>query len=148
VEPSASQVLNDYVAALATGDVDDAMRLIADDAVFDVGRGRFEGPAVRGFLERLRAIHSRLRILEIEERPDGSATAVCETRDDDLTPLGIEHIRLDVEVELAADGRIRAFRARPTPESIAALTAARNAGRSSESVRLAEQAGTLPPDEG
>ena len=122
------------------------MRFIADDAVFDVGRGRFEGPAVRGFLERLRAIHSRLRILDVEERPGGQAVAVCETRDDDLAPLGIDHIVLDVEMEVA-DGRIQVFRARPTPESIAALTAAREAGRTSEGVRLAEQAGTLPAHE-
>jgi hypothetical protein len=48
-------------------------------------------------------------------------------------------------VEVAPDGRIRRFTARPTPESIAALAAARDAGRSSEGVRLAERAGTLPP---
>lgn len=146
MDRSAAQVLREYVGAQA-GDVDEVLRFIADDAVFDVGRGRFEGPAVRGFLERLRAIHSRLRILEIEEQSESRARAVCETRDDDLAPLGIENIRLDVEVE-TADGRIRAFRARPTPESIAALQAAREAGRSSEGVRLAVQTGTLSPDQG
>jgi hypothetical protein len=144
VDGTAAQVLREYVAAQASGNVEDAMRFIADDAVFDVGRGRYEGAEIRGFVERLRAIHSESRILEIGERSQDRATAVFEQRDDDLAPLGIEHIRLDVEVEIA-DGRIRLFRARPTPESIAALTAARDAGRSSEGIRLAEQTGTIPP---
>ena len=141
---SAAQVLRDYLAAQASGDVDDALRYVADDAVFDVGRGRYAGPEVRGFLERLRSIRSESRVLELGETPDGRATAVFEQRDDDLAPLGIDAIRLDVEVEVT-DGRIRVFRARPTPESIAALAAARDGGRSSEGVRLAERAGTLPP---
>ena len=76
---------------------------------------------------------------------EGRVVAVFEQRDDDLAPLGIDAIHLDVEVEVAPDGRIRRFTARPTSESIAALTAARDAGRSSEGVRLAERAGTLPP---
>ena len=144
VDRSAAQVLREYVAAQASGDVDDAMRFIADDAVFDVGRGRYEGAGVRGFLERLRAIHSESRVLQIEERSEDRAAAVFDQRDDDLAPLGIPSIRLDVEVQVT-DGRIREFRARPTAESIAALAAARSAGRSSEGVRLAERAGTLPP---
>src|SRR5689334_9902462 len=107
VDPSAAQVLRDYVAAQATGDVEDALRFIADDAVFDVGRGRYEGPAVRGFVERLRAVHSESRILEIEDAADGRAVAVFEQRDHDLAPLGIGSIRLDVEVQVNGDGRIR-----------------------------------------
>lgn len=145
MQPSAAQVLRDYLAAQGSGDVDDALTFLAEDAVFDVGRGRYEGDAVRGFLERLRAVHSESRILRIDEPAEGRATAVFEQRDDDLAPLGIDAIRLDVEVTVTAAGRIRQFRARPTPESIAALTAARDAGRRSEGVRLAEGAGTLPP---
>ena len=148
VERSAAQVLREYVAAQATGTVDQAMRFIADDALFDVGRGRYEGPAVRGFVERLRGVHSESRILEIQEPAADRAVAVFEQRDDDLAPLGIPSIRLDVEVETNPSGRIQVFRARPTPESIAALSAAREAGRTSEGVRLAEQAGTLPAPEG
>jgi hypothetical protein len=140
---SAARALSEYLAAQGAEDVDDALRHLADDAVFDVGRGRYEGAAVRGFLERLRAVHSESRVLELRDVGDGRAVAVFEQRDDDLAPLGIDAIRLDVEVTVDADGRIRTFTARPTPESIAALTAARDAGRSSEGVRLAERAGTL-----
>jgi hypothetical protein len=140
---SAARALSEYLAAQGAEDVDDALRRLADDAVFDVGRGRYEGAAVRGFLERLRAVHSESRVLELRDVGDGRAVAVFEQRDDDLAPLGIDAVRLDVEVTVDADGRIRTFTARPTPESIAALTAARDAGRSSEGVRLAERAGTL-----
>jgi hypothetical protein len=140
---SAARALSEYLAAQGAEDVDDALRHLADDAVFDVGRGRYEGAAVRGFLERLRAVHSESRVLELRDVGDGRAVAVFEQRDDDLAPLGIDAVRLDVEVTVDADGRIRTFTARPTPESIAALTAARDAGRSSEGVRLAERAGTL-----
>jgi hypothetical protein len=143
---SAVEVLREYLAAQAGG-VEAALRLVSDEAVFDVGRGRYEGAAVRGFLERLRAVHSESRLVEAAEPAPGRATAVFEQRDDDLAPLGIDAIRLDVEVELDDDGRIRLFRARPTPESIAARTAARDAGGRSEGIRLAEQAGTLPPSD-
>lgn len=62
-------------------------------------------------------------------------------------PLGIEAIRLDVRVEVTDDNRIKKFTARPTPESIEALTAARRAGRSSEGLQLAEGAGTIAADD-
>jgi hypothetical protein len=143
---SAVEVLREYLAAQAGG-VEAALRLVSDEAVFDVGRGRYVGAAGRGYLERLRADPSESRLDEAAEPAPGRATAVFEQRDDDLAPLGIDAIRLDVEVELDDDGRIRLFRARPTPESIAALTAARHAGARSEGLRLAEQAGTLPPSD-
>jgi ketosteroid isomerase-like protein len=142
---SAAQSLRDYLAAQGSGDIDDVLKHLTDDVVFDVGRGRYEGTEVRGFLERLRAVRSQSRLLEVRDVDGVRAVAVFEQRDDDLAPLGIDTIQLDVEVEVAADGRIRRFTARPTPESIAALAAARDAGRSSEGVRLAERAGTLPP---
>jgi hypothetical protein len=142
---SAARSLTAYLAAQGSGDVDDVLTHLTDDAVFDVGRGRYEGAEVRGFLERLRAVRSESRLLEVRDVDGVRAVAVFEQRDDDLAPLGIDTIQLDVEVEVAADGRIRRFTARPTPESIAALAAARDAGRSSEGVRLAERAGTQPP---
>ena len=142
---SAAQSLRDYLAVQGSQDVDEVLRHLTDDAVFDVGRGRYEGAEVRGFFERLRSVRSESRLLEVRDVDDARAVAVFEQRDDDLAPLGIDAIRLDVEVEVAPDGRIRRFTARPTPESIAALAAARDAGRSSEGTRLAERAGTLPP---
>lgn len=144
---TASQALRDYLAVQASGDVEDALRHVADDAVFDVGRGRYEGPEVRQFLDRLRRVRSEVRVVGIEDAGPTRAVAVLEQRDDDLVPLGIDRIRLTVEVEIGADGRIRTFTARPTPESVAAITAARDAGRRSEGVTLAERAGTLSAPE-
>ena len=142
---SASEILREYLAAQAADDVDAALRWIADDAVFDVGRGRYTGAReIRAFHERLRAVHSRTRLVELRDAAEARAVAIFEQRDDDLAPLGIDHLRLDVEIEVAA-GRVTRFTARPTPESIRALTAAREGGHTSEGLRLAEQAGTVPP---
>jgi hypothetical protein len=142
---SPADVLRRYFEAQSGADVEDAMQLVADDAVFDVGRGRYEGPGIREFLERLRSVHSVVRVIRIDDAGPGRAVAVLEQSDDDLLPLGIASVRLDVEVQVATDGRIALFRARPTPESLAALAAARESGRTSEGIRLAEDAGTLPP---
>jgi len=142
----ASNTLELYLKAQSRGP-DEALRLVADDAVFDVGRGRYEGhPEIRQFFERLRVINSRSSLLEVRDVSPTQAEAVLEQRDDDLTPLGIDAIRLDVHVEVTDDDRIKNFTARPTPESIEALTAARQAGRSSEGLRLAENAGTIPAE--
>jgi hypothetical protein len=109
---------------------EDALRFIADDAVFDVGRGRYVVQhEIRGFIERLRAVSSRTSVVELHEVSATEAVAVFEQRDDDLVPLGIDSIRLNVRVE-----------------TIEALTAARNTGRTSEGIQLAERAGTLPPN--
>jgi hypothetical protein len=145
VAQSAGDALREYLNAQARG-AEDALKLIADDAVFDVGRGRYEGRAeIRQFLERLRMINSRSSVLEVRDISPTEAEALFEQTDDDLSPLGIDAIRLDVRVETTGDGRIKDFTARPTPESIEALSAARQAGRSSEGLRLAESAGTIPP---
>ncbi len=146
MDRSASETLQAYLAGQSRG-VDDALALIADEAVFDVGRGRHEGKQqIAAFIERLRAVNSRTSVLELRDVSSTEAVAVFDQRDDDLAPLGIDSIRLNVRVETTDDGRIRTFTARPTPESIEALSAARSAGRTSEGLRLAEDAGTLPPD--
>lgn len=143
---SAAETLQAYLAGQSRS-AEDALRFIADDAVFDVGRGRYVGQhEIRGFIERLRAVNSRTSVVELREVSATEAVAVFEQRDDDLVPLGIESIRLNVRVETTDDGRIESFTARPTPESIQALTAARNTGRTSEGIQLAERAGTLPPN--
>lgn len=145
---TAADTLRSYLAAQSGDDVEDALRLVADDAVFDVGRGRYEGPGIREFLTRLQRVHSVARVVSVEDAGPGTAVAVLDQRDDDLLPLGIDAVRLDVEVRVGPDGRIVLFRARPTPESLAALAGARDRGRSSEGIRLAEGAGTLPPAPG
>lgn len=144
---SASDTLQQYLEAQSRG-TEEALRLVADDAVFDVGRGRYEGYAeIRQFFERLRMVNSRSSLLEVRDVSPTEAEAVFEQRDDDLTPLGIDAIRLDVRIEVTADDRIRQFTARPTPESIEALTAARREGRRSEGLRLAEGAGTIAAED-
>jgi len=142
----ATETLRAYLAGQSRSAAD-ALPFIADDAVFDVGRGRYEGHVeVRKFLERLQAINSSTEVVELRDVSATEAVAVFEQRDDDLGPLGIDSIRLNVQVQTTEDGRIKTLTARPTSESIEALTAARNAGRRSEGIELAEQAGTLPPD--
>lgn len=142
---TASDVLLEYFAAQSRGDVDRALELIAPHAVFDVGRGRYEGEGVRSFHERLRQIRSETRVITLEARGPGRVAGLVEQRDDDLGPLGIDALHLEVEAELDDSGRISAFRARPTPQSLASIAAAREAGRSSEGAELAERAGNLPP---
>lgn len=142
---TAADTLRTYLAAASA---DDALRVIADDAVFDVGRGRYEGAGIREFLTRLRSVHSVAHLVRLEDDGPDRAVAVLEQHDDDLRPLGLTAVRLDVEVRVGPDGRITLFRARPTPESLAALAAARDAGRTSEGIRLSEDAGTLPPSAG
>jgi hypothetical protein len=141
---AAGDVLVRYLAAQNAGDVEGAVAVIAPDAVFDVGRGRYEGAAVREFLERLRDVHSTTTVVSLEDEGASHVTAVLDQRDDDLAPLGIDAIRLDAEADVVG-GRIVRFAARPTPDSLARIAAARDAGRRSEGVDLAEQAGTLPP---
>lgn len=140
------EVVREYLAAQSRGDVAEASRWIASDAVFDVGRGRYEGAEVRDFLNRLRTVNSVTSIVDVEERGEREVVGVLEQRDDDLAPLGIDRILLDVEIDVL-DEKIARFTARPTPESLAAIAAARAAGRRSEGVDLAESAGTLPPRE-
>lgn len=144
---SGSDTLKQYLEAQSRG-TEEALRLVADDAVFDVGRGRYEGHTeIRQFFERLRTVKSRSSLLEVRDVSPTEAEAVFEQRDDDLTPLGIDAIRLEVRVEVTDDNRIKTFTARPTPESIEALTAARRAGHSSEGLRLAESAGTIATED-
>jgi hypothetical protein len=144
---SARDVLLAYVAAQKSGSVDDVFATIADDAVFDVGRGRYEGrAAIREFHERLQRIHSTTHVVRIDEHGPTQVTAEFAQSDDDLRPLEIDAIRLNVAVQLGADGRIVRFTARPTPEALARIAAARDAGRTSEGVRAAERTGTLPDD--
>jgi hypothetical protein len=143
---SAAETLQAYLEAQGRS-ANAALELIADDAVFDVGRGRYDGKAeIALFLERLRTVNSRTSVLDLRDVSTTEAVALFDQRDDDLAPLAIESIQLDVRVETTDDGRIRTFTARPTPESIEALTRARSAGHQSEGLRLAERAGTVPPE--
>jgi SnoaL-like domain len=121
MQPSA--IVDTYLATQNAGQVDRCMELIADDAVFDVGRGYYEGTdQVRTFLLMLIGRGSRTE--RIESRTEGdSVYAKWRQSDDDGRRLGIEWVELDAEVTVR-DGKIALLRARPTPESLARLQAA------------------------
>lgn len=140
----AKEVFDEYLAAQAAGDIDRVMLLIADDAVFDVGRGRYTGESIRQFHERLQAIHSATTPIKVEESEPNHITALLDQYDDDLKPLGIEKILLEADIT-TSEGKIQGFTARPTRHSLALLAAARDSGRTSEGVELAERASNLPP---
>jgi ketosteroid isomerase-like protein len=140
-------VVQRYFTAQTTKDVDASLALLDDAVVFDVGRGRYEGKdAVRSFMEMLARKNTATVARNVAVGRDGQVVAELENQDDDLNELGIESLILDAEISVEG-GRITRFQARPTPESLAQLEAARAAERSAESLRLAEEAGTLPPDE-
>lgn len=140
---TACEVFDEYLAAQAAGDIDQVMRLIDENALFDVNRGRYAGDDIRKFHERLQAIHSVTNPVETKEPEPQRITALLDQTDDDLKPLGIEKIQLDADITVH-DGKILNFTARPTSASLALIAEARTAGKSSEGVRLAERAGNLP----
>jgi hypothetical protein len=140
----AHEVFDDYLAAQATGDIEEVMQYIAPNAVFDVGRGRYTGEEIRQFHERLFDIQSATNAVEIEEEAPERLTAILDQSDDDLRQLGIDKIQLQADIVTNGD-RIQMFTARPNPASLAILAAARDAGQTSKGIELAEQAGTLPP---
>lgn len=139
----ALEVFNNYLAAQAEGDIDKVMQLISDDATFDVGRGVYTDDGIRHFHERLQDINSVTEVIEVNEVSPEHITALLDQSDEDLKPLGIEKIQLDADIATNEQGQIRAFTARPTPASLALIASARDTGRTSEGVKLAEQAGTL-----
>ena len=140
----AKEVFDEYLTAQAEGDVNKVMQLISDDAVFDVGRGRYTGDGIRQFHERLQAIHSVTAPIEVTEPEPNHITALLDQYDDDLKPLGIEKIQLEADV-MTSEGKIQNFTARPNPASLALLAAARDSGHTSEGIELAEKASNLPP---
>lgn len=139
----AHEVFDNYLAAQATGDIEEVMQYIAPEAVFDVGRGRYTGEGIRQFHERLFDIQSTTTPAKIEEETANRLTATLDQSDDDLRQLGIDKIQLLADI-VTNEGRIQAFTARPSPASLAILAAARDAGQTSKGIELAEQAGTLP----
>ena len=85
------------------------------------GAGASRGDNIRTFLERLRRIPSATNVVKIEDRETTHAVALLDQTDDDLTPLGIEGIQLNVEVHVSHDARITRLTARPTAESLASI---------------------------
>lgn len=116
-------IVETYLAAQNGGQVDRCMELIADDAVFDVGRGYYEGTEqVRSFLNMLVGRGSRTQA--VESRTDANTVhATWRQSDDDGRRLGIEWVELDAAITIR-EGKIALLRARPTPDSLARLRTA------------------------
>lgn len=83
---TARDVLAAYLAAQSTGDVNAVLRLVAPDAVFDVGRGRYEGEQVPGFLHRLADVHSVTTLAAVTYQDATRVSAILDQHDDDLLP--------------------------------------------------------------
>lgn len=143
VDPA--HVVQKYFEAQAGSDLALALAALDDSVVFDVGRGRYEGKdAVSSFLAMLAAKDTVTVVVDMSLTSDGTVLCVLRNSDDDLSQLGIESLDLNAEVSVE-DGRITQFHARPTPESLEKLEAARATGRIADGLLLAEEAGTLPP---
>jgi SnoaL-like domain len=119
----AAATVESYIAAQNAGDIAGCVAVIADDAVFDVGRGRYAGKdQVTSFVKMLIGRQSRTEILESRAEGD-SVHGLWRQSDDDGRGLGVEWVQLEAHVTVR-DGKINSLHARPTPESLAALRAA------------------------
>jgi hypothetical protein len=144
--PNPSAVFRAFREAQNRADATACLALVSDDAVFDVGRGRYAGKAeIERFLEMLFRLHTHGSDLAVHDEGDDRAVARWKNTDDDLLRLGIASIELEATC-VVRDGQITALQARPSPESLAALRAAQRSGRDAEGLRLAESAGTLSED--
>lgn len=117
------RVVEHFLAAQNAGDIASCLDLLADDALFDVGRGVYGGKEqIASFLDTLHHRGSDTRVLEAHVE-GGIVTSTWDQADDDGRQLGIERVQLQAEVTVH-DGKITRLYARPTPESLAVLRAA------------------------
>ena len=116
-------IVEEFLSAQNAGEIDTCLEMLASDAIFDVGRGRYDGKEqIRTFLTMLVERGSNTRI--VEARTDGDRVhALWAQADDDGRQLGIDSVKLQVEVTIR-QGKIAALHARPTPDSLAVLRAA------------------------
>lgn len=116
-------VVQTFLECQNAGDIDCCLELIAEDAVFDVGRGRYEGKEqIRSFVTMLVGRGSHTTVVESRPEQDG-VRGLWEQVDDDGRRLGIPQVQLQAQVRVR-DGKILSLHARPTAESLAALRAA------------------------
>lgn len=110
-----------FRAAQNAGDVEGCLRLLAPDALFDIGTGRFEGVRRIATLLRLLArIHYTTTGERAQPGEDGVLTAAWTVRHDDLTRNGLGELEVSAEIRVAG-GAIRLLRTRATPETLERL---------------------------
>lgn len=117
-----------FRAAQNGGDVDACLRLLAPDALFDIGTGRFRG--VRRIATLLRLL-ARIHYTTSGEPPrrgdEGLLTATWTVRHDDLRRNGLGELVVSAEIQVA-EGRISLLRTRATPETLERLRARSGGG--------------------
>jgi hypothetical protein len=111
------------------GDVEGSLALVADDAVFDVGRGHYVGKdQIRDFYETvLFPIHTETDGLEVQSQGAEPVVVMLRLSDDNTRHLQLEPIEVRAEY-LIRDGKIAALHARPTPRSMETVRAIQRAG--------------------
>ena len=117
-----------FRAAQNAGNVEACLRLLAPDALVDIGTGRFEG---------VRRIATLLRLLARLHYTTGGdpavpgegdlLTALWTVRHDDLRRNGLGELVVSAEIRVAA-GAIHLLRTRATPETLERLRARSGGG--------------------
>jgi hypothetical protein len=117
-----------FRAAQNAGDVDGCLRLLAPEALLDIGTGRFEGARRISTLLRLLA---RIHYTTTGDPPrpgeDGLLTALWTVRHDDLRRNGLGELEVSAEIRVAG-GVIHLLRTRATPETLERLRARSGGG--------------------
>jgi len=121
-----------FRAAQNAGDVDACLRLLAPDALLDIGTGRFEGVRRIGTLLRLLArIHYTTTGEPARAGDGGLLTATWTVRHDDLRRNGLGELAVSAEIRVAK-GHITLLRTRATPETLERLRARSGGGEGYE----------------
>ena len=116
---SPEDLVKAYQERQDAGDADGSLALVADDAVFDVGRGHYVGKdQIRHFYDTvLFPIHTETDGLVVEARGQESVVAFLRLSDDNTRRLHLGPVEVRAEY-LIRDGKIAALQARPTAESM------------------------------
>jgi hypothetical protein len=115
----AVDVVKAFQARQDAGDLEGCLALVADDAAFDVGRGRYQGKEqIRRFLETvLFPIHTRTEGLVAHDLGEDRVSVVLTLSDDNTRRFNVPPIQVQGEYTVRR-GKILALQARPTAESL------------------------------
>jgi hypothetical protein len=117
-----------FRAAQNAGDVDACLGLVAPDALFDIGTGRFEGVRrITTLLRLLARIHYTTSGEPARVGEDGLLTATWTVRHDDLRRNRLGELTVSAEIRVVS-GAIRLLRTRATPETLERLRARSGGG--------------------
>jgi len=117
-------LVESFRTAQNRGDVAACVGMLAADAVFDIGTGRFEGPGRIATLLRLLArIHYTTAGEPAAPGEGRLLTALWTVQHDDLRRSRLGELQVHAEIEVR-EGAIVLVRTRPTAETLAKLRAA------------------------